>query len=110
MVWRIVPFIFAALLLGAHFLRDGQLAAMVLCLLAPLLLLLKQRWSLIVLQALAYTGAGIWLVTTLDILQQRLKLGLPWVRLVIILGAVTLFTLWAGLLLNSTKVKENYPP
>jgi hypothetical protein len=63
-----------------------------------------------VLQVLAYVGAGLWLITTVDILQQRLKLGLPWLRLAAILGAVTLFTAVAGLLLNSAKVKNRYPP
>jgi hypothetical protein len=110
MVLRVIPVIIAALILAAHFLRAGNFVVMAACLLAPLLLLIRERWSLIVLQVLAYVGAGLWLTTILEILQQRLRLGLPWTRLVLILGGVALFTLIAGLLLNSAAVKEKYPP
>lgn len=110
MVLRVIPVIIAAVILAAHFLRAGNLIGMAACLLAPLLLLIQERWSLIVLQVLAYVGAGLWLTTILEILQQRLRLGLPWTRLVLILGGVALFTLIAGLLLNSAAVKEKYPP
>lgn len=109
-ILSLTPVIVAALLLAAHFLRSGDFLAAIACLLAPLLLLVRERWSLIVLQVLAYVGAGLWLITTLEILQERLKLGLPWVRLVTILAAVTLFTVVAGLLLNSARVKNRYPP
>ncbi len=107
---RIVPLFLAALLLAAHFWRAGNLFVAVLCLLVPLLLLVRQRWSLWMVQGLAYGGGGIWLVTTLEIVQQRLKLGQSWGRLVLILGAVTLFTVAAGLMLNTKVIKEKYPP
>lgn len=110
LILRLIPVIVAALLLAAHFLRSGNFIAAGACLLAPLLLLVRERWSLVVLQVLAYAGAGLWLITTLEILQQRLALGLPWQRLVTILGGVTLFTIAAGLLLNSAPVKNRYPP
>ena len=109
-ILRLIPIFVAALLLAAHFLRSGDFFVAIACLLAPLLLLVRERWSLIVLQVLAYVGAGLWLITTLEILQQRLALGLPWLRLVAILGVVTLFTIVAGLLLNSAAVKNRYPP
>ena len=109
MLLRIIPFMLAALLLAAHFFRYGNLIAALLCVLAPLLFLIKQRWSLIALQVFSYAGALIWLLTTVDILRQRLMVGLPWSRLVVILGVVILFTVWAGLLLNSRPVKEKYP-
>lgn len=107
---RLIPIIVAALLLAAHFLRAGNFFASGVSLLAPLLLLVRERWSLVVLQVLAYVGAGFWLIATLEILQQRLALGLPWLRLVAILGGVTLFTIVAGLLLNSAAIKNRYPP
>jgi hypothetical protein len=34
---------------------------------------------------------------------ERLTLGLPWMRLAVILGAVTLFTAWAAWLLREKK-------
>lgn len=108
MVLRLVPLLVAALLLGAHFLRVGNLGLMAVSVLVPFLLLIKRRWSLIVVQLLAYVGTVIWIQTTIMIVQERLARGMPWVRVVIILGVVALFTAWAGWLLNSAVVKENY--
>jgi hypothetical protein len=110
MTLRIMPIIVAAFLLSAHFLRESNWAAMIVCLLAPTLLLVKKRWSLMLLQGLAYLGAGIWVWTTISLMQQRLAFGEPWLRLVVILGVVILFTVWAGLLLNTKPVKKNYSP
>ncbi len=109
MIVRILPIIVSFLLLGAHFLRAGNLPLMAGCLLIPLLLLVKTRWSVIVLQIFAYIGAVIWVDTTIAIYHQRIILGTPWERAVIILGGVALFTVFSGLLLNSQVVKEKYP-
>lgn len=101
--------IVAALLLGAHFLRQSEFVLLLLCVLTPLLFLIKKRWSLFTLQMLMYLGAIIWVNATLQIVQERLSSGEPWARLVIILGAVILFTVVAGLMLNSSTIKEKYP-
>jgi hypothetical protein len=106
---RITLVIVAAILLVAHFLRQGEFILMLLCMLTPLLLLIKKRWSLFALQLLMYLDATIWLITTIKIVQERIFFGEAWVRLVIILGAVILFTIVAGLLLNSSIIKEKYP-
>ena len=106
---RYIPIIFAAVLLAAHFLRSYSLLLMVLCLLAPFLLLIKKRWSLLTLQLLTIPAALIWLFTLSEIIQQRIFEQRSWTASAIILGVVTLFTLWAGWLLNSGTVKEPYP-
>jgi len=59
MMLRICLFSIAALLLGAHFFRGGSLALVALCLLAPLLFLLKSRWSVYLLQLSAYGAAAV---------------------------------------------------
>ncbi len=101
--------IIAAVLLAAHFLRQSEFVLMLLCILTPLLLLIRKRWSLFALQLLMYLGAVVWLTTTVQFVQERILLGEPWIRLVIILGAVILFTIVTGLLLNSTAIKDKYP-
>ena len=106
---RYIPIIFAAVVLAAHFLRSYSLLPMVLCLLAPFLLLIKKRWSLLTLQLLTIPAALIWLFTLSGIIQQRIFEQRSWTASAIILGVVTLFTLWAGWLLNSGTVKERYP-
>lgn len=105
---RIIPLIVASLLLSAHFLRAGNLVLAVICVLFPLLLFIKRRWSWMVVQVFAYVGVAIWGYTTFSIVQQRIYWGIPWVRVVLILGGVAAFTAWAGLLLNASKVKERY--
>jgi hypothetical protein len=109
MAIRIILFASAALLLGAHFLRAGNLLLVALCVGSPLLFLYRSRWSLIVLQILAYCGTGIWAVTTFRLIEAREMSGLPWTVAAAILGGVALLTLLAGLLLNSRSIKERYP-
>jgi hypothetical protein len=106
---RILPIIIAAVLMATHFLRSFSLVPMAVCLLAPLLLLIKKRWSLITLQVLTIPAALIWLMTLYGIIQERVFEGRSWTASAIILGLVALFTLFAGWLLNSLQIKERYP-
>jgi len=106
---RISLFVLAALLLGAHFLRAGNFAMVALCLAAPLLFFYRKRWSLIALQFLAYCAAATWIGVAIQLVQMRQQTGQPWTAAAIILGSVALFTLLAGLLLNSRAIKQRYP-
>ena len=105
---RISLYIIAALLLGAHFLRESNFAMVALCLATPLLFLWKSQWSLMLLQLLAYSAAGTWIGVAIQLVQVRWHYGERWIVAAIILGAVTLFTLLAGLLLNSRAIQERY--
>ena len=109
MVLRISLFAFAALLLAAHFLRAGNLGLTILCLAAPLLFLHRRRWSLILLQIMAYGAAANWIVTAVRLVELRELSGRPWTTAAIILGAIALLTFLAGLLLNSRSITERYP-
>jgi len=109
MVFRVILLILAYLLLGAHFLRGGHLWLVIISLLMPSLLLIKKRWSLILVQIGLYLGAWIWVRTAIIIIHDRILMSAPWGKVVIIIGPVALFTLLAGLLLNSPRVKERYP-
>ena len=106
---RFLPIILAAILLAAHFLRSFSILPMVLCLLAPFLLLIKRRWSLLTVQLLTIPAAWIWLITLYGIIQQRNFEQRSWTASAIILGMVAAFTLYAGWLLSAPQVKENYP-
>jgi hypothetical protein len=108
MIVRVTLVIIACLLLAAHFLRVGNYGLTLVWLLIPGLLLIRKAWSLLVLQALLYGGAVIWLFTTITTIQTRLRLDAPWDRLALILGTVTLLTLLSGLLLNSPVMRERY--
>lgn len=108
MALRVVLYVIAALLLGAHFLREGNVVAVAFCTAAPLLFLWRRRWVPIVLQAAAYIAAGIWILTALHLVDQRQLEGRPWTTAALILGAVTLLSVLAGALLNSKAIRERY--
>ena len=55
---RISLYVVAALLIAAHFLRVGNFIGVAFCVATPLLFFVRQRWSLLLLQALAYAAAG----------------------------------------------------
>jgi lysylphosphatidylglycerol synthetase-like protein (DUF2156 family) len=109
MLLRIVLFAIAALLLGAHYYRAGNLLLVAFCLASPLLFFHKRRRSLILLQALAYGAAAIWVEAAIRLVEFRQQMGRPWMAAAIILGAVALLTLAAGLLLNSRAIAQRYP-
>lgn len=108
MTLRIGLYVVAALLLGAHFLRAGGVVAMALCAAAPLLFLYRRRWVPIALQVLAYGAAVIWIITAIHLVNQRMLEARAWTTAALILGAVALLTLLAGLLLNSRVIRERY--
>jgi hypothetical protein len=105
---RIFPVILSALLLAAHFLRSFSLLAMLLCLAAPLLLLIKRSWILRVMQILCAVSTLIWIIALYEIVQQRIYEGRSWTASAIILGVVVAFALLSGWLLNAPEVKNNY--
>jgi hypothetical protein len=82
---------------------------MLVSVLVPLLLLIRKRWSLILVQLSAYAAAVVWGYTTIHLVQERIISARPWSGAVIILSSVALFSVFAGLLLNSRKVRERYP-
>ena len=102
-------FVLAAALMAAHFFRAGNWSLVALCLAAPLLFFHKKRWSLLLLQLGAYCASACWLAATLSLVQMRQQSGQSWTTAALILGAVTLMTLLAGLLLNSRCMLEAYP-
>jgi len=81
----------------------------VVSLLLPLLFLIKRRWSIRLIQGCLICGSIIWILTTIQIVQARVAADENWLRVVVILGAVTIFTLAAGIVLNVSKFKNKYP-
>jgi hypothetical protein len=108
MILRLLPCILAFLLLAAHFLRSAQIPLVALSLLTPLLLLIKRRSILMLLQCLAYLGVLVWIRTAYILVSQRIGMAEPWGRMILILLAVAVFTFFAGYLLNSNLLKERY--
>jgi len=109
MTLRIVLYAVAAALIGAHFLRAGHTVVAVVCVAAPLLFCVRRRWSLVLLQGLAYAAAATWLVTAWQVAAMRQSFGEPWVRATVILVCVAAFTALAGTLLRTGRARARLP-
>ena len=86
------PVVLSCLLMAAHFLRGGHAALVALCLALPFLLLARRPWVPWVLAIALTLGSLEWAHTAITLAEQRMSLGEPWLRMVAILGTVTLFT------------------
>lgn len=109
MPFRIALVIVTALLIAAHFLRNGGIILTLLSALSPLLLLIRKRWVLYLLQTCAYLSAAVWASTAIELIRGHIAEGRSWTASAIILGAVTVLTIFAGLSLNSAAFKNAYP-
>ena len=103
---KLLPVIFSMLLLGAHFYRAGQLLLTGGALLSLGLLSLRRPQAVWLMQGLLVAGAAEWLTTAIRLVADRQAQGLPWQRLAIILGVVTLCTLLSALPLRT---KAHFP-
>lgn len=104
----LLPAALSALLLGAHFLRFGQYELALLCLALLPLLWVKRPWAARVMQIILLLGAAVWVQTTIGLLHARILSGQPYLRLVIILGTVAAFTLFAAMLFQTGRLQRRF--
>lgn len=109
MTLRILMTVLAYMTLAAHFSRADNVILGIVFLILPFLLFMKRRWVVRSLQIILFAGAVEWVMTTIRIVRERIAAGEDWVRVVIILGCVILFTIFTGILLNSDRIKSRYP-
>lgn len=104
----LLPAILSLLLLAAHFLRSASyLAVLGLLTLIPLLAL-RRAWVMLVARATLWLGTGVWLYTIARFTAERLRLGEPYLRMVLILGGVALFTALSSLAFGSRRLRAWY--
>jgi hypothetical protein len=104
----LLPAGLSALMLGAHFLRRGDFARVTACLALLGLLFVRRPWAARLAQVALLAGALEWLRTLAVLLPARRAAGEPWVRLVAILGGVTLLALLGAALLETRGLRERY--
>ena len=98
----------ALLLLGAHFFRAGLLPLTALCVVLAGLLFVRSPWVPRVLQTVLALGALEWVRTAWSFASARAGAGLPYGRLLVILGAVAGVTALAALLLRSSSARRHF--
>jgi hypothetical protein len=109
MILRTAPAVFALLLLSAHFYRGGDLIPATVCVTLPLLLLVQRRMALRVVQFALAVGVPIWIHTAVVLTRMRMQFNAPWLRMLLILSAVSMFSGLCVWLLNSHTVKQHFP-
>jgi len=105
---RILPYVLMIILLAAHFSRGGNDILAGVALLIPILFFVKQKAVILFLELIAYFSAGVWLFSAYQYIQIRSAAGDDWFRLLIIMGAVALYSAWTGFFLRSEKIRTVY--
>jgi hypothetical protein len=100
----LVPPVLSFLLLGAHFYRSANDALVVVAGVLAVLACVPRRWAVRVAQLGLAAGAVEWARATWAFAEVRAAMGLPWLRLVLILGGVALFTLLSALVYRSSRL------
>lgn len=96
---RRLPAILSFLVLGAHFLRGWNLAAVAACVALVPILFVRRRWAWAASVVALVLGSCLWAWTAWRIAQFRMAEGKPFFRMLVILGGVGLFTLVSAVLL-----------
>jgi hypothetical protein len=102
------PVVLSLLALGAHFLRDGPAPFVVLVFLVVVLLFVRRPWAARTIQVVLVLGSFEWLRTLADLALERAGSGQPVLRLVAILGGVSLATAVCALLFQVRPVAVTY--
>jgi len=98
----------ALAVLGAHFYRAGAWPLVLACLVLIALLSWPRAWVARLMQWCLLAGALEWIWTAFVHVQQRVALGQPWIRLVLILGAVAVATAAAALVFRSGRLRVRF--
>lgn len=101
-----LPALLSLLTLAAHFFRQGAFPLVMLVLAVPFLLFVPRPWAARVVQLSLSLGALSWILTASGLIEERLLRHQPYLRMVVILGGVTLFTLFSALLLEAPALRR----
>jgi hypothetical protein len=105
---HLIPAMVSLLLIGAHFLRSGNFLVMVVSLLLILALGIREPLVAWAVQGALLLATAEWVHVAYGLVGARLEAGLPWTKLVCILGGVAALTLTAIALFRAKALTEMY--
>jgi hypothetical protein len=108
MFFLYVPIVLSFLLAAAHWLHAGNFPMVLISLLVPLLLLVRNGWVVRVVQVMLFLMAFEWLRTMVVLIQEKQAEEMSWTRTAIIMGSVTLFTIASGLVFAAPPLRRRY--
>ena len=106
--FQLFPVILSMLILAAHFSRAGNSVLMIISLALPLILFIRHSLIVRIMQAALLLGTIEWIRTAYVFASARAETGQPWLRLVIIIGVVAIFTFTSAFVFSLNKIKERY--
>ena len=98
----------ALLLLAAHLVHADLLPLAALAILAIALLAVPRLWAARVLQVLLGVATIEWALTAASLAQMRAAHDEPYLRLLVILGSVTILTAVAALVFEHPRMRRRY--
>jgi len=105
-ILRVVLVILSALLIAAHYLREGTYPLVLLSLAFPVLLLVTKNWARWVVEALLILAAIEWVRTLLALISERQAIGQSYTAAAAILGGVAVLTAASAVVLELTSRKQ----
>ncbi len=105
---RLSPVFLSILLLAAHFYRAGLVVLVLIILLSPFMLFVRKPLAVRIIQIELVLGGLEWIRTIVNFVQIRQAHGMPWTRLAVILGVVSLVTFASAFVFRSRSLKEHY--
>jgi hypothetical protein len=96
------------LMIATHFLRYANMTAVIISLLIPLLLFVRKKFIVRVIQITLVVVAFLWIDTVMNLIAMREQIGYAWTRMAIILGGVVLFTIASGSVFYTKTLRERY--
>lgn len=104
----LLPILLSLLLLGAHFFRAGNYPLVGAVIVLLVVVWIRKPWVARVLQVALLLGGVEWARSLFEIAQRRMQEGQPYLRLIAILGSVTLITAGSALLFLTRGLKRRY--
>ena len=107
-VIRLLPVIVSLLLLGAHYYRAGFIPLVAIMGTGVLILVIRQPWAARIVQVLLIIGGIEWVRTAFSLVMARQSMGMPWIRLSLILGGVALLAIGSLFIFRARAVQRRY--
>lgn len=107
-LFRLLPAVLSLLLLAAHAYRSAHLVMMLAWIAMLALMWLPRPWVARTLQFALLLGSLEWLRTTATLVIERNQAHVPYMRLGLILGTVTVLTALSSLVLRQARVRAYF--
>ena len=107
-MWLLICPALAYLLVGAHFLRADELILVAIVALMLGLLAVRRAWVAHVSRLALFVSVLVWLRALVAMAAMRYSMGLPFLRLTLILGTVVLLTVAAIFVFSHPRLRWFY--